>query len=79
MNELLAQDPLVQAVSGVEQQARRNAVIHLNFDRAHSTHLVVIGDRRDRTLLGLDHFDPDVGAVGKERPVPAPRTEWAQR
>src|SRR6185312_17546374 len=57
--ELLAQDAVVEIVSGIEQEIDRDAVVHRHVDAADRAHLVVIGDGGDRTLLRLEHFDRD--------------------
>ena len=55
--ELLAQDALVQAVAGIEQHLHRDRMVHADVDVAHRAHLGVIGDRRDRPPLGIEHAD----------------------
>src|ERR1700729_3037744 len=77
--ELFAQDALVEAVAGIEQHVHGNAVIHADLDGAHRAHLVVVGDGGDRALVGFEHLDGDLGAVGQQRAAPAPRSEWADR
>src|SRR5262245_48135616 len=54
--ELLAQNPLVEAVAGIEQHLHGDAVIHVNVDGTDRTNLVVIGHRGDRPLLRLEHI-----------------------
>ena len=49
---MLAQDPLVEAVVGVEQQVDRDGMVHADIDPLHAAHLVVVGDGRDRALGG---------------------------
>ena len=71
--ELLAQDPLIQAVAGVEQHMHGEVMVHADFDRADGAHLVVIGNGGDRALEGLPHLDRDVATVGQERAAPAAR------
>ena len=39
----------------------------------------MIGDRRDRPLVALEHLDNDIGRVGKQGAAPAPRAERADR
>src|SRR6266566_3635124 len=73
--ELLAQNALVEAVPRIEQHLHGDAVIHLDVDRADRAHLVVVGDRGDRTLLRLEHVDAHARAVGQQRAAPAPRPE----
>ena len=52
-------------------------MIHGDVDRAHRAHLVVVGDRRDRALLRLEHDDAHARGIGQERAAPAPRAERA--
>ena len=63
MPELLAQDALVQAVTGVEQHRDRDRTVHHDLDRLHRAHLVVIRNGGDRPLVGLEHIDLDVSAI----------------
>jgi len=40
--ELLAYDAFVEAVAGIEQHVHGDPVIHLDVDRQHVSHLVVV-------------------------------------
>src|ERR1700738_1045117 len=73
--ELLAQDTLFQAVAGVEQHSPRDGLVGQHLDPADVARLVVIGDRRDRALVALEHFDHDIGGVRQQGAAPAPRPE----
>src|SRR5664279_3231111 len=50
-SKLLAQNPFVEIVAGVEQHVEGDAVVHADIDAAHVAHLVVVGDRGHRCLL----------------------------
>src|SRR5580700_11918770 len=82
VSELLAQDPLVEAMAGIEQHVHRDAVVETNVDGADRPYLVVVGDRGNRTFFRFQNLDRDVGAVRQQRAAPAPRPEranWRQR
>ena len=64
MPELLADDPLIQAVARIEQHVHGGGVIHVDVHPAHGADLVVIGNCRDRTFPRLEHFDAYASAVG---------------
>src|SRR5476651_295223 len=42
-SKLLAQDPFVEVVAGVEQHVERDAVVHAHVHAAHRAHLVMVG------------------------------------
>src|ERR1700754_3862660 len=73
--ELLAQDSFFQAVAGVEQHPHRNGLVRDHLDAADIARLVMVGDRRDRALFALEHFDDDKGGVREQGAAPAPRAE----
>src|SRR5262245_8261453 len=77
--ELLAQDALFQAVAGVEQHAHRDGLVGEHFDPDDVARLVMIGDRRHRTLVRVEHLDDDIGGVGEQGAAPAPWPERADR
>src|SRR5262249_40937143 len=66
VSELLAQNPLIQAVAWIEQHLHGDAVIHVNADRTDRTNLIVIGHRGDRSLLRLKHVDAHARTVGQK-------------
>ena len=76
---MLAQDALFQAVAGVEQHPHRDGLVGEHLDAADVARLVVVGDRRDRALVALEHLDHDEGGVGEQGAAPAPRPERADR
>src|SRR5262245_19851932 len=53
--ELLAQDALFQAVAGIEQHAHRDGLVREHLDAGNIARLVVVGDRRDRALVRIEH------------------------
>ena len=55
--ELLAQDALFQAVAGVEQHPHRDGPVGKHLDPADVARLVVVGHRRHRALVALEHLD----------------------
>src|ERR1700730_6852864 len=59
--ELLAHDTLFQAVAGGGQHRHRDGLVGQRLGPADVARLVVIGDRRDRALVALEHFDHDIG------------------
>jgi hypothetical protein len=47
---LLAQNPLVEAVIGIEQQVDRDGTIHADINPLYAAHLIVVGDSRRRAF-----------------------------
>src|SRR5579862_1133101 len=76
VTELLAQDALVEAVTGIEQHVHGDAVVHADFDRADGAHLVVVCNGGNRAFFGLEHINGDARAIGQQSAAPAPRPEW---
>ena len=79
MPELLAQDALVEAVAGVVQHDEVDAAVHRDVDALDAAELGVVGDRARRAQQRLDDVDLDLGVVGQERALPAPRAERRDR
>src|SRR5262249_46232905 len=79
VTELLAQYPLVEAVTRIEQHLHGDAVVHVNVDRTDRANLVMVGDGGDRTFLRLEHLNTHARAVGQERAAPAPRPKRTDR
>src|SRR3981081_2585516 len=77
--ELLAQDALLQAVAWVEQHPHGDGLVREHFPLLYIADLVVIGHRRDRTLVALEYLDDHVCGVGEQGAAPAPRPERAER
>ena len=77
--ELLADDPFLQAMSGVEQHAHGDGAVGDHLDAADIAGLVVIGNGRYRPLVAFEHFDHHEGLVRQQRAAPAPRAEGADR
>ena len=73
MSELLAQDAFLKAVAGVEQHPHRDGFVGKHLDTADIAYLVMIGHRRDRALVALEHLDHHEGGVGEQGAAPAPR------
>src|SRR5690606_21958727 len=52
--ELLAEDPFLEVVLGIEQQRHRAVARLLDGDFDHVAHLVRIGGRAHRALVGIE-------------------------
>src|SRR5258708_22359246 len=63
--ELLAQNAFFQAVTGVEQHPHRDGLVGGHLAPADIARLVVVGHRRDRALVALEHLDDHIGGVGQ--------------
>ena len=77
--ELLAHDPFVQTMTGVEQQPHTYCLVHSDIDRGDSAHFVMIGDGGHGPLFRLEHLYPDLGAIRQQGAVPPPRPEGTDR
>src|SRR5262245_11680120 len=77
VTELLAQDTLVEAMTGIEQHLHRDRMVHADVDLAHRAHLGVVGDGGHWSTLGIEHLDSDPGTVGQQRAAPPTRSERA--
>src|SRR5260370_14079576 len=75
MAELLAQDALFQAVTGIEQHPHRDRLVGKHLDATDVARLVVIGHRRDRAFVALEHLDDHVSGIRDQGRTPAARTE----
>src|ERR1700682_1262892 len=79
MAELLAQDVLFQAVAGIEQHPHRDGLVGKHLDAADVARLAVIGPRRDRSFVALEHLDHHISGIGEQGAAPAARAERADR
>jgi hypothetical protein len=52
-SELLAEDPFVERMAGIEQHVHGDGAFEPRLDRRHEAYLVVVGDGGDRALLGF--------------------------
>src|ERR1700712_4547614 len=77
--ELLAQDAFLGAGAGVEQHPHRDRLVGQHLDAADVADLVVVGHRRHRALVALQHLDHHEGGVGEQGAAPAPGPERADR
>src|SRR6202012_6243463 len=57
--ELFAQNALFQAVAGVEQHPHRDGLVAEHLDAADVARFVVVGHRRYRAFIAIEHFDDD--------------------
>src|SRR6516162_4360387 len=71
ISELLAHDPLLQTMPWIEQHLHADAVVHGNVDGGNRTHLVVVGNRGDRTFFRLQYLHANLRAVRQKGAVPA--------
>ena len=75
--ELLAQNAFIEIVARIKQHVDRYAVVHADVDAANRSHLVMIGDGGDRSLIGIHHFDRDFRAIRQQCAAPPSRPERA--
>ena len=68
--ELLAQDPLVQAMAGVVQHDEIDVPVHGDMDPRHVAEFGMVGDRAHGPVLRLQDVDLDLGMVGQQRAAP---------
>src|SRR5215469_13501268 len=77
--ELLIENPLLQIVLRIEQQAHPLFARLANVDGAHVAHFEKIGGGADRPLARIEHAQADPRAMRQNRPAPSARTERADR
>ena len=64
---------------GVEQQGQRAHPVDGDVDAGNVADLALVGDRADRTLVGLKHAQADTGLFGQDCPAPPAGAKRADR
>src|SRR6185312_14149249 len=77
--ELLGEDALVEAMSGVEKHRRGDRAVFGDIDMRHVAHFKIVRHGADRALYRFQDFEPRACAMGEKGTMPAARTECADR